>query len=132
MQDELKNTIEQCSFTVMPGIWIYSRVTSAPKGKHFMVTQDEDEITVVTEKKREKELDVIERNNDEWSLISLNVSTPFYSVGFLAEVSRAIAEAGLNILVISTYSKDYILIKRDSLRLAKQTLLKLGMNELIR
>lgn len=94
-----------------------------------MIAQDNDEITVVTEKERVGELDTIERNKDERSLISLNVSIPFYSVGFLAAISSAIAEAGMNILIISTFSKDYILINQDSLEKAKDVLLKLDIKE---
>src|ERR1043166_7933311 len=107
MKEELKKIVTESSFSVIPGSWTYLRVRTAPTGKHFLVVQDKDEITVVTEKARAGELEAVERNKDDWALICLNVSIPFYSVGFLAEISTAIAEAGLNILIVSTYSKDY-------------------------
>jgi len=125
----LKNILRQSKFNVLPGVWSYLKVKNIPTGRHFMVTQDKDEITVVTQKEREIELDIIERNNDDRSLISLNVSVPFYSVGFLATISSAIADAGIDVLIISTYSKDYILVKQDSLIKVRSILNGLGLKE---
>jgi hypothetical protein len=50
-----------------------------------------------------------------FSLVEIKIATPFEGVGFLAAVARAIAEAGLNILIVSTFSKDYILLREDEL-----------------
>ena len=130
MNDELKKVIEQSSFEVQEGRYIYTKVKSVLNlEKHFMVTTDEDEITVVTRKENLNDLDLIERNKDNYNLIALNVSIPFYSVGFLASVSSAIAKEGMNILIVSTYSKDYIMVREDKLDQAKQVLLSLGFKE---
>ena len=94
-----------------------------------MVSQDKDEITVVTSEENLKDLDLAERNKEDYKLIALNVSAPFYSVGFLAAVSSAIAKKGMNILIVSTYSKDYILIKKQKLQDARQVLTSLGFQE---
>ena len=103
MKDELVKIIENSSFEVNDGVYIYTKVKSFPEGDHFMVTKDRDEITVVTLEDKVAELDLIERNKESYKLISLNVSVPFYSVGFLAAVSNAVAKEGINILIISTY-----------------------------
>jgi len=130
MNDELKRIIEQSSFEVQEGIYIYAKANSAPKiGNHFMVSKDKYEITVVTKEENLQDLDLIERNKDNYSLIALNVSIPFYSVGFLATVSTAIAKANMNILIISTYSKDYIMVREDKLKGAKEVLFSLGFKE---
>ncbi len=130
MDEELKQIISQSSFAVIAGSFIYAKVASLPElGKHFMVSQDKDEITVVTTQENFDALNLIERNKDNYALVALNVSVPFYSVGFLAAVSNAIAEAGMNILIVSTYSKDYIMVREDKLPEAKQTLLRLGFKE---
>jgi len=84
---------------------------------------------IITKEENLPELDLKERNKDFYRLIALNVSIPFYSVGFLATVSQAIAEQGMNILVVSTYSKDYIMVKDDKLENAKSVLLGLGFKE---
>lgn len=130
MNPELQNIIQNSSFTVEPGIFVYTKARSVPvSAKHFLITQDRDEITVVTERQNLSEIDMIERNKDDYVLIALNVSIPFYSVGFLAAVSNKIAEVGMNILIVSTYSKDYIMVKYDLLEKAKGVLLNMGFNE---
>lgn len=128
MDPKLQEIINQSAFEVQEGIYIYCKVSSKPAGDHFMVSQDNNETTVVTTSDRLNELDLIERNKENYKLIALNVSVPFYSVGFLAAVSNAIAKEGMNILIISTYSKDYILVKEQNLTKAKETLLSLGFN----
>jgi len=97
--------------------------------KHFIVSRDEDEITVVTREENIDSLRILEKNKDNYTLVALNVSVPFYSVGFLATVSGAIAEEGMNILIVSTYSKDYIMVKKDCTEKTKSVLLKLGFTE---
>ena len=121
--------IKQSFFDVQAGIFVYAKVrTLPPAGKHFMVSQDGDEITVVTRGDLSS-LDLIERNKDDYVLIALNVAVPFYSVGFLATVSDAFAANDMNILIISTYSKDYILVRADRLDLSQEILLKLGFQK---
>ncbi len=128
--DKLKKIIEQSSFKIEDGIYIYTKVSSYPQtSNHFLVTKDSDEITVVTTEDRLNELNLIEKNKDSYKLIALNVSIPFYSVGFLSTVSSAIAKEDMNILIVSTYSKDYILVKKDMIDKAREVLLNLGFKE---
>src|SRR5436190_7392963 len=127
MNSELKKVIESSSFLVLKGEWVYAKVSEIPKGgNYFMVTKDIDEITAVFEESQRDQFKIIEENKDLRKLIELKVSIPFYSVGFLATVTGTIAEQGLNVLVVSTYSKDYILVKTESLQIVKEALLKLG------
>lgn len=130
MNDEISKIIKQSTFSIQEGRYVYTKVSKVPRmNNHFMVTQDADEITVVTKAENIAELSILEKNKDYYRLIALNVSIPFYSVGFLATVSQAIAKEGMNILIVSTYSKDYILIKDEKLKSAKTVLLKLGFKE---
>lgn len=122
--------IGQSSFIVHAGRYIYAKVSKAPTiDSHFLVSKDKDEITLVTREENLKELNLIEKNKDFYSLIELKVSVPFYSVGFLATVSNTIAKEGMNILIVSTYSKDYILIREDRTEKAKKVLLSLGFKK---
>jgi len=76
-----------------------------------MVFRDERETTVVTREEHLGDVDVIERNRDLWQLINLEPPTPFYCVGFLAKVSALLAGEGIDILVVSTFSRDCVLVK---------------------
>jgi hypothetical protein len=130
MNTKLKKIIQQSSFEVIEGDFIYGKAATYPEGEdHFMVSKDKDEITVVTKAENERKLNLIEKNKDVYALIALNVSVPFYSVGFLAAVSKAIADRGIDILIISTYSKDYILVKKSELDSAKAALRETDLQE---
>lgn len=130
MNSEVGKIIKKSTFTIQKGRFIYAKVSKVPTmNNHFMIAKDDDEITVVTQEENLPELELIEKNKDFYSLIALNVFVPFYSVGFLATVSQVIAKEGMNILIVSTYSKDYILVKSDRREDAKSVLLKLGFQE---
>jgi hypothetical protein len=130
MNRELKKIIQQSSFEVMDGNFVYAKAAAYPGGEdHFMVAKDKDEITVVTKEENAGRLNLIEKNKEIYALIALHVSVPFYSVGFLAAVSKAIADRGVNILIISTYSKDYVLVKKAELETAKIALREAGFKE---
>ena len=130
MNSKLQEIIKNSSFEVNEGKYVYAKVKTYPSStNHFMVSQDNNEITVVTGLKNLPELDLIEKNKDTYKLICLIVSTPFYSVGFLASVSTSIADKGLDILIISTYSKDYILIEEGCLEEAVKALKELGLSK---
>jgi hypothetical protein len=81
---------------------------------HFMVARDEDEVTVITQEGNIPRLEVSEVKGG-FSLVEIRIATPFKGVGFLATVARTIADAGLDILIVSTFSKDYILLKEQEL-----------------
>lgn len=40
-----------------------------------------------------------------------------------------IAKEGMNILIVSTYSKDYIMVKEDKLEQVRKVLLELGFKK---
>jgi hypothetical protein len=127
MNQDINTIIRESTFEIQSGRYVYAKVANIPStGNHFMVSKDADEITVVTKEENLNTVDLVEKNKDFYTLISLNVSVPFYSVGFLATVTNAIAKAGMNILVISTYSKDYILVQENCTEKVKNILLKLG------
>ncbi|EKD57717.1 MAG: hypothetical protein ACD_57C00172G0002 [uncultured bacterium] len=130
MNQKLQEIIKNSTFQVQEGIYVYAKVAKKPEcDKHFMVSQDKDEITVVTKEGNLEDLDLIERNKEDYKLIALNLSVPFYAVGFLAAVSSAIAKAGMNILIVSTFSKDYILVREGHTEKAIKILNDLGFNE---
>lgn len=50
-----------------------------------------------------------------WRLLSFDLVMEFNVVGFLAEVSRILANADIPIMAISAFSRDHILIKQNDL-----------------
>ena len=61
-----------------------------------------------------------------WKLLEIQVSMPFIATGFLAKVTSTVATKDLNILIVSTYSKDYALVREDNIATATQALRDIG------
>ena len=86
---------------------------------------DKNEVTVIIEQSKYNKEDIIEIEKD-WKILTFDMVLPFDLVGFLAEISRAFAEEGIPIFVISAYSRDHILIKKKDLSKAIRKLRTIG------
>ena len=78
-----------------------------------MVTRDEREITVVTKEENLEDLEIVEVNADRWLLLAIDCANPFYCVGFIARMSATLSGAGMDILVVSTFSCDWVFVKEE-------------------
>lgn len=57
-----------------------------------------------------------------YRMLTFNVVLELSVVGFMAEISRILADAGVTILPLSAYSRDSLLIKQDDLATALKAL----------
>ena len=127
---KLNEVIRASWFTIEPGTYVYTRVSSVPHPEqHLMVTRDRDEITIVTETPRLPELGEFERNPENWKLVNIKCGKPFYCVGFLAAVATTMAENGLDITMTSTYTNDYIFFMEEELEAGVKLLKEIGFQE---
>ena len=99
-----------------------------PKSKircpFFALINDGKEITVVAkEEEIEGRVDEIEKG---FRLKTFETILPFNTVGFIAQVSSALASKNIPILVFSSYSTDHVLVKAEHLQEALQVLQELG------
>ena len=123
---DVKEAISKSIATVMKGTYVYVKTDKLEKPDiHFMVSKDKDEITVVTEKANVEKLNALEIVGD-YKLIEFKPAVPFQTVGFLAKIAEVIANQGMNILIVSTFSKDYIMIKEELLEKGIQALKDTG------
>jgi hypothetical protein len=113
MEYSLDEVIKSSPVIVHKGRYAYLKGKEKELKDHFLVSQDKDEITIITEEKNiintkyEKEV--------KWfKLFEFRVSVPFLAPGFLAKISKTIADKGMNILIVSTFSKDYALIREEN------------------
>jgi hypothetical protein len=125
MKNELDEIIMSSKVVVHKERYAYLKAIKPVKGKHFLVSQDDDEVTIVTEEKNVSSVE-FEKSIKWFRLFEISISKPFLAKGFLAKVTKTIAEAGLNILVVSTFSKDYILIKEEDSGKAVDALKSIG------
>ena len=91
----------------------------------FMIFKDKWEVTLILDETdyqtcrhaiRDAKID------GGWRLLSFDLVLDFNVVGFLAEVSRILADANISIFAISAFSRDHLLIKQDDLAKALKVL----------
>ena len=91
----------------------------------FASITDKNETTVIIEQSKYNEKNVIEIEKD-WKILTFDMVLPFGLVGFLAKVSKVLADEKIPIFAISAYSTDHILVKEKDLIRAKEKLKELG------
>ncbi len=96
-----------------------------PLPNAFAVIQDKNEITVIIDQSKINNKDVIEIEKD-WKIFTFDMILPFELVGFLAKISKVLADEKISIFAISAYSTDHILVKEKDLSKAIKKLENLG------
>lgn len=93
----------------------------------FAVIRDERETTCVLEESKLNLRNVLCVEGG-WRMITFDMVLPFGLVGFFARISGALADAGISIFAISSYSTDHVFVKSRDLEKSIKTLEKLGMS----
>jgi hypothetical protein len=96
-----------------------------PYPNAFANVIDKNETTVIIERSKYNDEDVIEIEKD-WKILTFDMVLPFGLVGFLAKVSKVLADENIPIFAISAYSTDHILVKEKDLARAEEKLKELG------
>lgn len=86
---------------------------------------DKNETTVIIEQSKYDGKNVIDIEKD-WKILTFEMVLPFGLVGFLAKVSKVLADEKIPIFAISAYSTDHILVKEKDLIKAEEKLKELG------
>ena len=84
-----------------------------------------NETTVIIEQSKYDGKNVIDIEKD-WKILTFDMVLPFGLVGFLAKVSKVLADEKIPIFAISAYSTDHILVKEKDLIKAEEKLKELG------
>ena len=130
MNPELAKMINDSNFAVDPENYLFVTVSAMPKpGSFRMVFQDAVETTVVCPESRLTELEVVAQNPKTYRLLRVNPSMPFYATGFTGAVTSAIGAANVNVVVLGTYSFDYVAVRQEQLEPAVAALEKLGLRQ---
>lgn len=96
---------------------------SALEGSFFAIMRTADELSLVLPDSVEIESD---RHEAGWAGFKVEGPLEFELVGILAGIASALAKAGVPIFALSTFDTDYILVKREQVETAKETLLSAG------
>lgn len=124
--EKLQPVITASRFTIDAGTYVYASVQTVSNAeKHLMVVRDGTEITVVTEMNNLPLEGHHQLNKDKWKLVNIRCGNPFYCVGFIALITGVLASAGIDIVLISSFSNDLILVMEkdfdDTVRILKDT-----------
>jgi hypothetical protein len=111
---EIRATVRKKEYTV-------AKVSSIPpySGKIFAVITDGSEITVVAEMGHD--LEVIEEEKP-FRIVSFDTKLPFDLIGFLAYITKLLADQNISLFAISSFSTDHILMKEVYLEKAVEVL----------
>jgi hypothetical protein len=128
--ESTKQVLQRSTFR-LAGVYVYVRAGEVRHPEqHLMVTRDELETTVVTEVEHLRHVEVLERNADRWQLITVDCANPFYCVGFLATIAAELSGAGIDILAVSTFSRDWVLVKEEDGERAAALLEGIGLTNI--
>lgn len=121
---EIKDYFKGCRIIMQKGTYVIIK-SKRPYSEAFANIMDGKEITVVIDQSKYNEEDVVEIEKG-WRILTFDVVLPSDLVGFLAEISRILAEEGVPIFVVSSYSTDHILVKERDVTKARRRLESLG------
>lgn len=97
-----------------------------PYPKAFANIISDSEITVIIDERKVENEDIIESEKG-WKLITFDDVLDFSLVGFIAKVSKALANEKISIFVVSAYSTDHILVKKQNFEKAIKILKNLNL-----
>lgn len=124
-----EQVIAQSTFR-LAGVYVWASVREArDDGRHLMIVRDEKETTVVTSPENLASLDVLDVNRDRWVLLAIDCANPFYCVGFIAKVAARLSAAGIDILAVSTFSRDLFFVKEEDGARAAEELRAIGFSD---
>ena len=128
---KLRKTINSSPFFLHPQRYTVLQVRECSNPQpHFLVTHEAEEVTVITTEKQRALLQSEILQEQAWfQLIEFKMSTPFETPGFLAAIASQLASRHLNILLVSTFSKDWLLLKEEDLEAGLSSLHELGFQQ---
>lgn len=96
----------------------------------LIVDKDEVSLILVPEaiEDFESRLGTYQVGDVDYRLITIDIELDLNMVGFMAVVSTALAQAGVNILTYGAYTRDHFLVPADKFTTAMNTLKQLQSN----
>lgn len=93
----------------------------------YSISKTSEELSIVCEQSSVPEKIKCER---KWRCFKVKGPLDFGLTGILASIAKPLAENSISIFSISTFDTDYVLVKKDTLNLAIQVLIKSGIKVL--
>ena len=119
---ELSDVIQATHVIVHAEPYSVCLVDAVPSGlKFFAVFMEAGETTVVAKASQVSALQPLQ-SQGPFTLIEFQMPTPFQTPGFLARICGLIAARRINVLVYSTFSRDFVMVPASNLEESLQAL----------
>jgi hypothetical protein len=126
----LQPVIAASWFTIDPRTFVYASVQQVTHAeKHLMVTRDGAETTIITDINNFPLDGGCVVNKEKWKLVNIRCGNPFYCVGFIAFITGSLANAGIDIVLVSSFSNDLVLVMDKDMDKAVLVLKEIGFKE---
>ncbi|MBA2339777.1 MAG: ACT domain-containing protein [Pyrinomonadaceae bacterium] len=98
----------------------------SPRGSApFMLLRDEREVTLLLDEEDWRTMRHAARDarvEGGFRLVTLDIELQWNVVGYIAQVTKILAEAGISVGALSAFSRDHLLIKQNDLGTALRVL----------
>lgn len=115
-------------FKVLDGIFSVCKLQSGAdvhwEDKYVFVVKSEEEYSLICNSVSVP--NKVLTRNDGWRGFRIEGMLDFAMVGVLAEISKIIASAGVEILAVASYNTDYFFVKKENLDKTQNVLLRKG------
>jgi len=89
--------------------------------KYYWIGKTDEELSVVCDSNITLNSS---KSDGNWSILKLVGQLDFSLVGILANITRALSEAGISIVALSTFDTDYIMVRTAKVEQAKEVLIE--------
>ena len=137
-QESVENLLRRAKVLVAPATFFliglrhedWARLLESPElsprgSAPFMLLKDEHEVTLLLDEDDWRTMRHAARDarvEGSFRLLTFDVELAWNVVGFLANVTRILAEAGISCGALSAFSRDHLLVKQDDLAKALRAL----------
>ncbi len=119
--------ITASSFSLSPEPYLFVKAGKVDHTtQHLAVMHDRLDTTVITTESKLGSVEVLARNADRWTLISIVCANPFYCIGFIAAIATAFTQASVDFCFLSAFTQDLVLVKEADRERAADLLATLG------
>lgn len=116
--------LKDCHLKVWEATYSVIQARAIPE-EFVAIIKDYSELTIIA-KTGDTPREMIIKEEQAWKMITFEAVLPFELVGFLAVVSKVLAEEKISIFALSAYSTDHIMVKANHLDQAIKKLQTLG------
>ncbi len=117
----LKLLLKSIKPKLAKGEFVFCTVKEVSNLNPVLVFREEEGITVVVEKKTADENSL--KYNSTWALITLATNSDLEAVGFLAAITKKLAEAKIPVNAVSAFYHDHLLVPYQKRERAMELLL---------